>query len=214
MNAKRTSGKPLTGGGHGLLVLLMALCLLGVGSPTQAYPRGSEYDMPFMAGTLLTKDGDSLAMSIEGTPVFSLGQGKSIDAAGIFVMTVGGDTVGGTWEAVELESFNSFGSCGDSLDCLARVAELFDGADGTTWEAGRVRAKIVLRDEDGNVVGRGRLTVTCSLPFVPAPPVKDYVPDNPGLEGPEGFQVDMGSLHFGDGGRQQRSLTLFTRLAD
>lgn len=209
---RRTNGKALKWGGQGLLVMLMALCLLAVGSPAQAYPRGSEYNMPFMAGTLFTAGGDSLAMSIGDPPVFSLGKGKSIDAAGVFVMTVGGDTVGGTWEATKLESFNSFGRCVDSQFCLDRVLAVF-GADGTTWEAGRMRAKVVLRDGDGNVVGRARLTVTCSLPGVFAPPVKDYDGDG-AKEGPEGFKVDLGSLHFGDGGGQQRSLTLFTRLAD
>ena len=199
-------------GQGGLLVILMAVCLLAVGSPVQADPPGSQYDIPFLGGTVLTDGGDSLVLSIVGIPVFNLGNSKSIDATGTFTMTVDGNTVAGTWEGTKLDSFHSFGRCVDSQFCLDTVFDVF-GADGTTWEAGRVRAKIVLKDLGGNVVARGRLTVTCSLPGFFATPVRDYDGDGD-REPPEGFKVDIGSLHFGDGGGVQRSLTLFTRLAD
>lgn len=217
MEQKRTNGKALTRGGQGLLVILMAFCLLAVGAPVQADPPGSEYNMPFMgipdtSDTVETKDGDQLTMVIDGPPTISLGNPKSMVGGGTFSMTVDGDTVEGNWEVTKLDSFHSVGRCVDSQVCLDTVLEVF-GADGSTWEAGTVRAKIVLKDEEGEELGRGRLTVTCSLPDVPAPPVKDHLGDGV-LRGPEGFEVELGSLHFGDGGRQQRGLTLFTRLAD
>lgn len=189
MKAGKTNGTFL------LTLIAFAICALAVGSPAGADPTGSQYEFLF-GGTVTAANGDTLDLFFTDSIVVDLRSSKGIvKGEGVYTMVVGGVPKFGTWEATQVESYHSYG----------RFSPPFDFA-----EAGKGKVKIALA---GDVTGTARLTIHCSLPGIPAPPVKDHDGDGD-IEGVEGFSVDRGSLHFGDGGRTQRTGTLFIRLVD
>lgn len=202
---KQRTTNALTGSGQGLLVILMAFCLLAVGSPVQADPPGSEY-----VGIIGPLGSPGIVEAADGTPIemlgtveFRLSPGKEIlGGGGTFKIGDGAGAIEGEWHPIKLKGFHSEGRCVDSQDCLDGVFEIF-GLDGTTWEAGKMTAKIHLEG-----VGYARLVIWCRLPGIKLPNPNGF---------PESFRVDMsprstvGPIHFDS---QSPTLTLFVRTAD
>lgn len=190
--AKRTNGKLLSGGGQSLLVMLMVCCLMAVGSPAQADPPGSAY-VGIWGDFVVAKDGTRIVFgdgedgeSFSQSVTFSLGDnGKSIGGSGDYrIEGADGETIAeGTWTALKLDGFHSYGRCRDDQRCLDRIFEIF-GADGTDWEAGKMTAKIGLEG-----VGVAKLTVWCRLPFIKNLPPSHAVP--------ESYRVRIGSVTYG-----------------
>lgn len=77
----------------------------------------------------------------------------------------GGTVFHGSWEAKRLLSWQSIGLCRDNATCLTGGPFGVPLPDG--FNAGKMRAVIVLFDASGDKVGRAVLTIWCSLPGIP-----------------------------------------------
>ncbi len=216
MKHGRRNGKPLAKASKGLLLTVMAsaFCLLAVGSPAQAETFagifggfGGTFPGSYInGGTLYTEDSANAFHVWSSTIVFDPSDG-SIAGEGRFSMVLDGSPGGGTivqgrWEARKLRSWKEIGRCGDVPFCL--TGGPFGVEFPPTFVAGKMRAKLVLFDDDGNKLGPAELTIWCSLPGIPF----GVDPRDPMRRGIEQYQVRHKGLRFTVG----RSGTVFVSL--
>lgn len=168
MKQKRT----MIGGGQGLLLILMAVCLLAVGSPVQADPPGSEYAAFVFGSPVTASDGTTISMA--GMITFKLKNGRPVpfSVSGGGTYDIGGGAITGDWTATKLEGFHVEGHCGDFAGCSL--------PDDLT--AGKGSFKIHMEG-----LGHARFIMWCRLPGIKLPPPNAF---------PESYRVDIGSLHF------------------
>lgn len=199
---RKTSGNTLTTSGQGLLVLLMAFCLLAVGSPAQAGTK-----LGFFGGTSTAANGDTITLS-SGALLFETTEPRSIGGGGVYeiVRAADGSVETGTWEALQFVKFVSHGLCGDNATCTAAF-----GGTCPECEAGRLRAHLLLTDDDTGRQHRVRFTLWCSLPGIPAPPINfEGCPGGNDSCGTETWSVKGSALLGGQfGGPPERNGTLF-----
>lgn len=174
-----------------------AVLVLAVASPVQAQDDGGPYGAIFggffaypddyiNGGILHTRNAKNSFFVFSSFLAFDPVLG-TISGGGPFSMVTSGDTasvdfgetVQGRWEAKRLLSWRWRGECSTSPSCLAGGP--FPNPLHPSFTAGKMKAIIVLYDEDDEEMSRAVLTIWCSLPGLPYG-VDTRDPDRRGIE--------------------------------
>lgn len=176
---RKAHGQALTRSGQGLLILLMAFCLLAVGTPAQADPPGEEYSV-FLDGVSETADGLSIEFFGQEFPggTFKT-RARSLQGNGNWrILDENGDEVlSGSWVGTTFRTWELYDHCGDVQACV-------DAGIPANWTAGVMTGRIAMEG-----LGVGNLTVFCLLPGISGPNGT-----NAGTN--ETFNLKIGSLNF------------------